>query len=91
MYSWHRVARRTERVYSAAAASRRDDSMAGRLRRYHRCGAWFGKICCGVAVVDWIYWRALQWLRPDASVERAADFPLPAAARPTDDHDADDA
>lgn len=27
----------------------RDDGMVNRLRRYHKCGTWFGKICCCVA------------------------------------------
>lgn len=27
----------------------RDDSMAGRLERYVKCGKWFGPICCCVA------------------------------------------
>ena len=38
MYSWERVAVRTERVYDAVADSRRDDSMLARLRRYYKCG-----------------------------------------------------
>ena len=50
MYSWHSVAQRTECVYSGVLApgpgQRRDDSMAGRLRRYRKCGKWFGLICC---------------------------------------------
>lgn len=31
-----------------AACGLRDDSIVGRLLRYHKCGAWFGKICCCV-------------------------------------------
>ena len=37
MYSWERIAVRTERVYDAAAASRRDDSMLARLTRFYKC------------------------------------------------------
>ncbi len=36
MYSWERVAVRTERVYDAVAESRRDDSFLARLRRFHK-------------------------------------------------------
>ena len=38
MYSWERIAVRTERVYDAAAASQRDDSMLARLSRFYKCG-----------------------------------------------------
>lgn len=55
MYSWQSIAQRTERVYRQVLhGDARDDSMVGRLRRYHQCGKWFGKICCcitGEAVV----------------------------------------
>ena len=37
MYSWERIAVRTERVYDAVADSRRDDSMLARLGRFHKC------------------------------------------------------
>jgi phosphatidylinositol glycan class A protein len=47
MYSWQSIARRTEHVYwQVLRGGGRDDSMVGRLRRYHKCGKWFGKICC---------------------------------------------
>ena len=36
MYSWERIAVRTERVYDAAATSLRDDSMLARLTRYYK-------------------------------------------------------
>ena len=53
MYSWQSIAQRTERVYRGVLREARHDSAAGscggmvaRLRRYHKCGKWFGKICC---------------------------------------------
>lgn len=53
MYSWRGVAARTEAVYrSVLGAPRRDDSLAGRLARYRKCGAWFGLICCCI-VSEW--------------------------------------
>lgn len=49
MYSWQSIAARTEAVYRAVLRDpQRDDSMAGRLARYYKCGKWFGKICCCV-------------------------------------------
>ena len=38
MYSWERVAVRTERIYDAVANGRRDDSMLARLGRFYKCG-----------------------------------------------------
>lgn len=61
MYSWNDVAKRTERAYLDVVSSRRDDSMLARLTRYHKCGKWFGKICCCVVAVDWLYWNWLTW------------------------------
>lgn len=55
----------------------RDDSMVGRLRRYHKCGKWFGKICCCIAAVDWLYWRWLEWWQPAAGLAPEPDFPNP--------------
>ncbi|KAL4443031.1 hypothetical protein ABPG77_008522 [Micractinium sp. CCAP 211/92] len=73
MYSWQAIAQRTERVYQAVL--RGDDGIVGRLRRYHKCGAWFGKICCCVTAVDWLYWRFLEWWQPASGIEPAPDFP----------------
>lgn len=52
MYSWQSIAARTEAVYRAVLRDPQcDDSMAGRLARYHKCGKWFGPICCCAAGV----------------------------------------
>lgn len=75
MYSWARVAERTEKVYEAAAASWRDDSLAARFRRYAKCGTYFGKLCCLVAAFDYLLWCMLTWLLPAADVDIAPDFP----------------
>jgi phosphatidylinositol glycan class A protein len=82
MYSWAGVAARTEAVYRAAAGSARDDGPAARLRRYHACGRWFGKICCCVAAVDWLYWRWLEWWEPGESIATVPDFPSPFGEQP---------
>lgn len=78
MYSWESIAQRTERVYYQVLQDAvRDDSMVGRLRRYHKCGKWFGKICCCVTgelggvgrwgMGAWDYW-AEPALRPCSSL-----------------------
>jgi len=77
MYSWPAIALRTERVYKAVMHTQRDDSMAARLKRFHLSGKWFGKICCSIVAVDWLYWKFLEWWRPAARVVHVPDFPLP--------------
>lgn len=42
MYSWERVAVRTERVYDAVADSRRDDTFLARLQRFYK---WVQDLC----------------------------------------------
>ncbi len=37
MYSWERVAVRTERIYDAVASAPRDDALLARLGRFHKC------------------------------------------------------
>ncbi|KAI3436712.1 hypothetical protein D9Q98_006127 [Chlorella vulgaris] len=82
MYSWQSIAQRTERVYRQVLhGDARDDSMVGRLRRYHQCGKWFGKICCCITAVDWLYWRWLEWWQPASLFERAPDFFLPTSTQ----------
>ncbi len=76
MYSWDDVAERTVKVYSAATASRRDDSLGARLARYCACGPWVGTAFAAVAVVGHLYWQYLEyWETPAAEVERAVDWP----------------
>lgn len=91
MYNWHSVARRTELVYTnvlhggegreeqgeeGGRGEGRDDSMTGRLKRYYKCGVWFGKICCCVVAVDWLYWKYLEWKVPGDSIETVPNVPL---------------
>jgi phosphatidylinositol N-acetylglucosaminyltransferase subunit A len=75
MYSWPRVAERTEAVYVAAADSRRDDGLAARFRRYAKCGVYFGKLCCLLVAFDYLLWCLLEWLFPAADIDVAVDIP----------------
>ncbi|KAL3137234.1 hypothetical protein ABBQ32_006784 [Trebouxia sp. C0010 RCD-2024] len=73
-YNWPRIAARTEKVYTAAIACKRDDDMMGRFCRYYKCGTWFGKICCCVAAVMHLYWYWLEQRYPRANIDIAIDF-----------------
>ena len=73
-YNWPRIAARTEKVYEAAVTSWRDDTLMGRFCRYYQCGSWFGKICCCVAAVVFLYWKWLELLHPRSCIDKAVDF-----------------
>jgi hypothetical protein len=75
MYSWHDVAVRTVRVYDAAMASARDDSLLARMRRYSECGPWAGRAFAAIAAIGHLYWRWLEWRLPACDVELAVDWP----------------
>ena len=74
MYQWPDIALRTSAVYTAVMSSSRDDSIIGRLKRYHRCGAVFGKLCCCVAAVDAMYLAFLEWWEPAQDIDLAPDL-----------------
>jgi hypothetical protein len=62
MYSWHDVAARTERVYTLiSGADPSGDLLLNRMSRYYACGPWAGKLFCGVALLDYVFWRLLEW------------------------------
>lgn len=49
--------------------------MLARLRRYHSCGRWAGKMFSCAAVLEHLYWRWLEWLQPACNVDQAPDWP----------------
>jgi hypothetical protein len=62
MYSWHDVAAGTERVYTLiSGADPSGDLLLNRMSRYYTCGPWAGKLFCGVALLDYVFWRLLEW------------------------------
>ncbi|CAD7695753.1 unnamed protein product [Ostreobium quekettii] len=80
MYSWARVAERTLDVYDKVNVSTRDDSLFARLRRYHRCGWWAGKLFCCVASLQHLYCQYLGYWCPEDMIDSAPDFCAAAAA-----------
>lgn len=74
MYNWHDVAQRTEVVYKRALSTPRS-SILTRLGRFYECGPWAGKIFCAFVVVDYLWWRFLEWLVPRNTIDEAVSFP----------------
>ena len=79
MYQWPDIALRTSAVYRGVMSSSRDDSMVGRLKRYYKCGAVFGKLCCCVVAVSAMYLAFLEWWEPALAFDLAPDFALSAS------------
>lgn len=73
-YSWDNVAERTERVYDKISQLP-PDPLIERLRRYHNCGRFFGKILTLMSGIDYLIWRGLEWMYPASDIDLAIDFP----------------
>jgi phosphatidylinositol glycan class A protein len=74
MYSWYKVAKRTERVYEAALESPKL-SFIDRMRVYLTVGPVAGLACVLMTVLDYGLWLLLEWYQPRSSIEQAKDFP----------------
>ena len=72
LYNWDDVARRVEIAYGRAYETY--DTFMGRLYRIYRRGIIFGKMLWCVSVVSYLWWRALQWLEPEFTIERALEL-----------------
>lgn len=79
MYGWHNVARRTEKVYDLIADTT-NEQLVDRLKRYYGCGIWAGKLFVMCVVIDVLLLRFLEWLFPEADIDRVRKWPR----RPTD-------
>lgn len=75
MYSWHKVAKRTEKVYEAALRCPKL-SLLDRMRVYLTIGPVAGLASVLMTVFDFGWLSLLEWLQPKASVEIASDFPF---------------
>ncbi|KMT18083.1 hypothetical protein BVRB_2g032740 [Beta vulgaris subsp. vulgaris] len=75
LYSWHDVAKRTERVYEWALKCA-DQNLLERLSRYLACGAWAGKLFCLVMIINYLFWCFLKLWQPEEEIEEAPDVEL---------------
>ena len=83
MYSWHKVAKRTEKVYDAALKCPKL-SFIDRMRVYLTVGPVAGLACVLITVLDYGLWLLLEWLQPRSSIEIATDFPYRRYRRPVE-------
>ena len=75
MYTWEKVAMRTEKVYEAAIKCKRL-SLSDRLRVYLTVGPVAGLLAVIFTVIDYAMWRLLERIQPRETIEIAPDFPL---------------
>lgn len=75
MYSWEKVARRTEKVYGEALKSRKL-TFVERIRAYMTVGPLAGPLSVLFAVVDYAVWLLLEWVQPRDSISLTRDFPF---------------
>lgn len=60
---------------SHASPSSRESLLLLRVWRYLRCGPFSGILFALVAILDHLFWRCLEWLRPKEEIEFAVDGP----------------
>ena len=81
MYSWWRVAERTESVYDMTVASQREDALADDILRLLQCGPVAGVIFALLAMALRIVATVVEWWRPRTSIEVVPDFVNQSGAR----------
>ncbi|XP_046860104.1 phosphatidylinositol N-acetylglucosaminyltransferase subunit A-like [Xenia sp. Carnegie-2017] len=72
MYTWGKVAARTEKVYDSIA-KRPTLSLECKLKRWYDCGAVAGKIYCFIAIIDLLFCILLDWLAPKKFIDKAPE------------------
>jgi hypothetical protein len=74
MYSWSRIAARTEVVYHDALRQPCDGALGSRLTKLLGCGPFLGILAVLMAALDHIWLCIVLWLDPETSIERAYDL-----------------
>lgn len=74
MYSWEKVARRTEKVYQEALKCTQL-AFVERIRVYMTVGPLAGPLAILFAVLDYTMWLILEWVQPRKLIPISHDFP----------------
>lgn len=73
MYSWTRVAERTEIVYDRVMANKHR-TLLERLENFHSAGLIYGKIVCLLVVLNFFFFLVCEWLFPREEIDEAIDL-----------------
>lgn len=76
MYSWHRVAEKTEAVYDEVMQSHRDDSFYARLVRVYKTGGFAGKLFSMILSLHHLYGNFLEFWDPASEIDEAPDLAM---------------
>ncbi|SCM07976.1 phosphatidylinositol N-acetylglucosaminyltransferase subunit A, putative [Plasmodium chabaudi adami] len=74
MYSWKKVAEKTEKVYMTVM-SYSNETLLNRIQTMYDNNTFFSKICIFLIMVSHIYCKILEWIVPRKSIEEAISFP----------------
>ena len=72
MYTWDKVAMRTEKVYDSISNSP-VPPLDEKLNRWYECGAVAGKIYCFLGIIDLLFLLLLNWLIPKQLIDKAPE------------------
>ena len=76
MYSWHRVAVQTVRVYDRIIQDK-PMTFLERLRRHQRLGGLSGIVVCALALYIELWIRFVEWMHPSECIDVVPDLGLP--------------
>lgn len=71
MYSWERVAIRTEVVYEGVISEMGNSGIGERFARYYTTGSWAGKLSVLIVAFDYFLLWVLELFWPSSEIERA--------------------
>lgn len=77
MYSWQKIAERTEVVYAESKKKVlvKDDNYLPVLEKYYACGLVYGKILCVLFVLElYLLYFIKRFWRPASEIDIAPDF-----------------
>lgn len=74
MYSWNRVAEKTEKVYARVIAQPKPTFLS-RLKKFYNVSRFFGTIYICLTVFNYMCCQLLEWFKPRHEIEEAINFP----------------
>jgi len=86
MYSWHRVAVQTVRVYDKIISDP-PLTFAERLERYKGLGGFSGLVACAIVLYIELWIRFVEWMQPEDSIDVVPDLGVPPPLPPKEEEE----
>ncbi|SBT33002.1 phosphatidylinositol N-acetylglucosaminyltransferase subunit A, putative [Plasmodium ovale wallikeri] len=74
MYSWEKVAEKTEKVYMDVL-SYTNPTILNRIRKIYDINTVFSKVYIFIIMLSYIYCQLLEWIKPRKDIEEVVSFP----------------